>query len=98
MSFDGAWNIRVASPMGQQSVRLEVVTDGGKVRGTASLGGDSAPLIDPVLEGDRLQWTQEITKPMSLTLKFDLTRKGDTLQGTAKPGFFPAMEVTGERA
>jgi hypothetical protein len=98
MSFEGTWNITINSPMGEQKVRLELRAEGGGLAGTASLGGDSAPLLDPVQEGDRLRWSQDITKPMPMTIHFDLTRSGDTLSGKAKPGFFPAMDVRGERA
>jgi hypothetical protein len=98
MGFEGSWNIRINSPMGEQQVRLELRAEDGVLTGTASLGGDCAPLLDPVQEGDRLRWSQDITKPMAMTIHFDLTRSGDTLSGKAKPGFFPAMDVQGERA
>ncbi len=98
MSFDGIWNVTVESPMGEQPVKLEISTEGGVIKGTASLGRDTSPFLDPVLEGDRLRWKVEISKPMSMTIAFDLTRDGDTVKGTAKPGFFPAGAVKGERA
>jgi hypothetical protein len=98
MSFAGTWNLTITSPMGKQQVKLEVTVDASSVAGTASLGSDTAPLLDPVLDGDRLRYSVDITKPMKLTLKFDLIRAGDTLQGTAKAGFFVSAEVTGARA
>jgi len=98
MSFAGTWNLTITSPMGVQRVTLELTALESSVSGTASIGSATAPLQDPVLEGDRLRYSVDITKPMKLTLKFDLTRAGDTLQGTAKAGFFVSAEVTGERA
>ena len=98
MSFAGTWNIVVDSPMGEQRATLVITETDGKVAGVASMAGDSAPFIDPLLDGDRLRWSQEITRPMSLTLKFDVTCSGDTLKGTAKIGFFATSEVTGTRA
>ena len=97
MSFDGNWKITIATPMGDQHARLELRTEDGKPAGTAAQGGESAPLIDPVVEGDRIRWSQDIQKPMPMTVKFDLVRAGDTLKGTAKAGFFLSATVTGER-
>jgi hypothetical protein len=98
MRFDGTWNLTLATPMGEHHVKLELTTEGGAVKGIASLGEDSAPIDNPVLEGDRLRWSQDITRPMSMTVKFDVTGNGDTLQGTAKLGFLATAGVTGARA
>ena len=98
MSFDGTWNLTINTPMGQQTVRLEITTTEGVVQGTASMAGDTAPFDDPVLEGDRLRWSMEITRPMRLTVAFDVTRDGDALQGKVKAGFLFSSDVTGVRA
>lgn len=97
MSFDGTWDLTITSMIGKQEVRLEIVTSEAGVSGTAAMGQDKAPFLEPKLEGDRLQWSMDITKPMKLSLKFDITRDGDTVKGTAKAGFFAAGEVTGVR-
>jgi len=97
MTFDGTWKLIIATPMGDQHARIELKEEAGRVSGTASQGGASAPLIDPELDGARLRWSQEITKPMPMTIKFDLTRDGDALEGTAKAGFFMTAKVTGLR-
>jgi len=97
MSYDGTWQLSITSPMGTQAVTLVLATENGAVSGTASMGGDTAPCVDPALEGDRLRWSTEITKPMKMTIKFDLVRDGDTLKGQAKAGFFVTMDVTGSR-
>ena len=98
MSFDGTWNLTIATPMGDQHAQLDLKVEAGKLSGTAAQGGASAPLIDPELDGERIRWSQDITKPMPMTIKFDLTREGDLLQGTAKAGFFLTAKVTGVRA
>ena len=97
MSFNGRWAITVATPMGAQEVVLDIVDSGGVLSGTATQGGDTVAFIDPVVEGDKITWSQKITKPMNLTLKFDLTRSGDTLSGKVKPGILPATSVVGAR-
>ncbi len=97
MSVAGVWNIIIATPIGTQSVVLELTESGGVVAGIATGGAESMPLIAPVLDGDRLTWTQSITKPLRLNLTFDVTVDGDTLSGTSKAGRLPASKVTGRR-
>ncbi len=97
MSVAGVWNIVIATPIGAQSVVLELTEDGGAVAGIARGGAESTPLIAPVLDGHRLTWAQSITKPMRLNLTFDVTIDGDTLTGVLKAGRLPTSKVTGRR-
>lgn len=98
MSFDGRWQISIPTPMGSQDIILEIVDRDGGVSGTAISRDETVPFLDPVVEGDRIRWSQKITKPMSLTIKFDILRDGDLLSGKAKAGIFPSTSVTGSRA
>lgn len=97
MIFDGTWNVIIATPIGKQSVVLEISTHEGNVRGVARQGEQVVQLVDPVVDGDRLTWTQNVTKPLRLSLKFDVTVKGATMTGTAKAGPLPTSKLTGER-
>lgn len=97
MSFDGRWTITIMTPIGKQEVTLDISQAGDAISGTATQGDETVPFIDPVVEGDRIRWSQKITRPMNMTVKFDLRRDGDTLSGTAKPGILPATAVTGRR-
>jgi hypothetical protein len=98
MSLTGTWNIRISTPLGTQLVALELSENNGVIEGTARSSAESTPLIHPVLDGNRLTWTQSITKPMRLNLAFDVIIDGDTLTGTSKAGMLPASKVTGTRA
>lgn len=97
MSFDGTWDVTVQSPMGAKTFRIEVRTADGSVSGTAAMGEDSTPLLDPALRDGHLTWAIRITRPMNITLAFDVTCEGDALAGTAKAGFMTLPEVTGVR-
>ena len=97
-SITGNWNVKIATPIGAQSVVLELIEKNGVVEGFARGSAESTPLIDPVLNGNRLTWKQSITKPMRLNLTFDVTIDGDTLTGTSKAGMLPTSNVTGTRA
>jgi hypothetical protein len=97
MSITGSWNISISTPIGKQSVRLELIETQGNVEGVATGEKETAPLLNPILEGNRLRWQQSITKPMRLNLSFDVIIDGDTLSGTSKAGRLPTSRVTGTR-
>lgn len=97
MSFDGNWTIAIATPIGQQNVELRIGDRDGILAGTATQGDETVEMIGLVANGDEIGWSQRITRPMKLTIAFALTRDGDTLAGSAKPGILPRSAVTGTR-
>lgn len=97
MSFQGRWNVTITTPIGKQHVELQLTDREGQVSGSATQGAETVPLLDPHRDGDRLRWTQHVTRPMKLTISFDVTRDGDTLAGAAKPGILPSVKVVGQR-
>ena len=97
MSIAGTWNTTISTPIGTQSVMLELTEHNGVITGIARGNAETTPLIDPVLDGNQLTWKQSITKPMRLNLTFDVRIDGDTLTGTSKAGLLPASKVTGTR-
>ncbi len=98
MSLTGTWNLRISTPIGTQLMTLELSENTGTISGTARGSAESTPLLNPLLDGNRLTWQQTITKPMRLHLTFDVLIDGDTLTGTSKAGMLPASIVTGTRA
>ncbi len=97
MSITGTWNVKISTPIGMQAVVLELTEIGGIVEGVAKGSGENIPLIDPILDGNRLTWKQSITKTMRLNLIFDVTIDGNTLIGTSKAGKLPTSKVSGTR-
>ena len=97
MSFHGRWKIAIPTPIGRQEVVLDILDRDGVLSGTATQGPETVPFVDPVADGDRLTWSQKITKPIAMTVRFDLVRDGDALSGKAKPGILPSTPVTGVR-
>ena len=89
--------IQIATPIGRQDVHLDIIDRDGALAGTATLHDETVPFLDPMMKGERIRWSQRVTKPMKMTIKFDLTRDGATLSGTAKPGILPATKVSGAR-
>lgn len=98
MSIVGSWNVVIATPIGKQSVVLDLTEKDGVVAGFARSDAETVPLLDLVLNGDRLTWKQTVTKPMKLTLSFDVIVDGDKLAGTAKAGPLPSSKITGYKA
>lgn len=98
MSFAGDWTISIATPIGRQEVALQLTERDGAVSGFATQGDETVALLDPQVDGERLRWSQNVTRPMRLSIRFDVTRDGDTVSGTAKPGILPSVKVVGQRA
>lgn len=95
--FDGVWKVSISTPIGKQTVLFHISTKDGLVTGTANQGGEAAAFVDPVMEGNRMSWSQRVTKPMSLHLKFEVMVNGDAMVGTAKAGLLPPSKVEGTR-
>lgn len=98
MSVDGTWNVVIATPVGKQRVELTFVTQDGELRGTARGASEEVPLTDPALDGNRLTWSQSITKPLRLHLQFDVLVEGDEMTGKSTAGRLPSSKVSGRRS
>jgi hypothetical protein len=98
MSATGIWNAHIISPMGKNPVRFELVENDGIITGSATAEGETVPVVNGKADGDDLIWEMSITKPMKMSFVMKLHIDGDTWAGTAKPKFFPASQVIGERA
>jgi hypothetical protein len=101
MSVAGTWNLTIDTPIGKQHAQLVLTqaADGTWQGSSKSIdSGEESPLTDLTVEGNELSWQQAITKPMKLNNKCSATIDGDTLTGKVKPGMFPAVKMTGERA
>lgn len=96
MSIDGNWKITLATPMGPQEMEAEFTTADGALSGALKSPMGSEP-VNGTVDGDRLQWTTKVTKPMPIEIDFDATVEGDTMSGTAKLGAFGNAGLTGSR-
>jgi hypothetical protein len=98
-TFAGSWDVTIDTPIGQIAVVFDITDHDGAIQGTARSDAETVEFVEAVAEGDRLTWTQAVTVPMKLTLKFDVTVDGDTMTGTSKAGpMFPASKVNGTRS
>lgn len=94
----GSWAVTIRTPVGRQDVVVDIAADGaGALRGTARSAAEAVPLQDVVLDGDRLNWSQAITRPMRLRLAFEVSLDGDVMSGSSRAGRLPRSAVTGIR-
>ena len=94
MELVGDWDVAIKTPIGSLAVVYSFADDGS---GTATLKGETVPLRDIVVAGQRVTWSQSVTKPMRLNLDFDVTVDGDHLTGHSRAGRLPRSAVTGVR-
>lgn len=97
-TFAGSWNVTISTLIGDLIAVFNITDEDGVIGGTASTDAETVEILDAVADGNRLTWSQNVTTPMRLTLKFDVTVDGDTMTGTSKAGILPASKVNGRRS
>ncbi len=96
--FAGSWDATLVTPIGTMLVVFDITDEDGVIGGMARSDAESVEILEAVADGDRLTWTQNVTTPMRLTLKFDVTVDGDTMTGSYKAGIFPLSTVHATRS
>ena len=94
--IDGMWKMVLATPVGPQEFTGRFATEGEILRGTLYSQMDAQD-FEGRIAGNTLRWDLKVTKPMSLTLKYDVQIDGDKLTGKVKMGFFGTAKLKGER-
>lgn len=95
--FGGEWVTTIATPVGKLEVKLSISIRNGIIQGKATQGDETVEFINPLLQDHKLTWSQHITKPIRLNLKFEVAADGDQLTGFARAGILPASKLTGKR-
>jgi len=98
MSADGTWNLTMETPMGERRSTLTLSTSGGSLTGKQEAEGNTTDIAEGTANGNDLSWKVSITNPMPLTLTFNGTVDGNTLNGTADTGMFGSFPFQGTRA
>lgn len=100
-TITGTWDVRLKTPIGTLAVRYTFTEDGGVLAGTAAGQGETSALaavaVEPAADGERVTWSQKVTRPMRLNLDFDVVARGDTLEGHSRAGRLPRTQVSGTR-
>ncbi len=97
MSIDGNWAVSMSSPMGEQNATVTFKADGTNLSGKVESALASQEFSDGTTDGNTAEFSIDITKPMPVTLKFNVAADGDTLSGEVSLGMFGSAPVTGQR-
>lgn len=97
-SCDGAWNIAMDTPIGNQTLTLMLASDGNELSGRADTAFGSQEFDGGTIDGDDLTWASEVTAPMPMKLRFKATVAGDKIDGEVITESFGAFEFQGTRA
>jgi len=98
MSVDGSWKITVSSPMGKQEGTYDLKAEGFTLTGVQSGQGHSQPISDGKVDGDNVSWSNSITTPFPMSLRFTGAVSGDSIKGKVKAGAFGSFDFEGIRA
>ncbi len=98
MSFDGKYNLTIQTPMGAQESVLTLTQSGSELTGTMERSGDSRPIKNGKVDGEKATWEVDVTNPMPLTLAFEGEKNGDALTGSVKLGAFGKSSFEGAPA
>lgn len=100
-TITGTWDVRLKTPIGTLDACYTFTDDDGTLTGTAEGQGETSTLdalvVEPTADGERVTWSQKVTRPMRLNLDFDVVARGDTLEGFSRAGRLPRTQVTGSR-
>lgn len=101
-TITGVWDVRLRTPIGTLDARYTFTEDDGVLAGSAEGQGETGRLealaVEPVADGERVTWSQKVTRPMRLNLDFDVVARGDTLEGHSRAGRLPRTQVSGTRS
>ncbi len=97
MAIDGSWSADMETPMGTQTISLQLASAGTTLTGKLSGSGGSVELFDGHVDDDKASWKAEIKQPMPLTLEFSVTVDGAEMSGSVKLGMFGDAPLTGKR-
>ena len=82
--------------MGPQKVVARFSTEGEVLKGILE-SDQGSQSFQGTLIGNRLKWDMKVTKPIPITLKYDLVVEANQLTGRLKMGLFGSANVTGKR-
>ena len=98
MAADGTWNLTMNTPMGERRSTLTLSTSGGTLTGKQEAEGNTTDIAEGTVNGNDVSWQVSITNPMPLTLTFNGTVDGNSMNGTADTGMFGSFPFEGTRA
>ena len=98
MAVDGTYDITVDTPMGAQSVKLTLATDGNALSGKVDSPMGASEFSGGNVSGGDISWQMEIDSPMGkINLEYKGKVTGDDIAGEVKAGDFGLSPFKGKR-
>lgn len=96
-AVDGAYDVTIKSPMGDQSAVLTVNSDGSSFSGNMAGGLGSMDIAGGSVDGNTISWSMDMVVPMPMKLDCSAVIDGDAISGEVKAGAFGSMGLSGTR-
>ena len=98
MPVEGIWNLKVSTPMGEQTPVLTLKVNGNECSGSFAGAQGTAEFSGGSVEGDNVSFKLEVDAMGSkITLECSATVDGDKISGELKSPMGPA-QFSGEKA
>jgi hypothetical protein len=94
---EGTWSLTIKGPTGPMEATLTIQRSAHVLSGTVSGQGLSSPMGDLKVEGNKLSWTNHVTKPMKMKLQCSGVIEGKDMSGKVKAGFMGTYPFFGSR-
>jgi hypothetical protein len=96
-SLEGTWSLTIKSPTGPMETSLFIERSGDALTGSQSGQGLTSPISDVKFEGNKLSWTNHVTKPMKMKLECSGVVEGKNISGKVKAGFMGTYPFFGTK-
>jgi len=82
MSIEGVWNVKMSTPMGEQTVELTLIADGDTLSGSMSSPMGRAEFSGGSISGNDLTWITNISAMgTEIAVNCTATVDGDQIKG-----------------
>ena len=99
MAIDGTYNIQINTPMGAQTGKLTLKTDGNSISGSMASDMGEQAFSGGTVSGDEFEWSIQVSGPMGdMKLDFKGSVNADEISGQVQLGSFGSADFKGTRA
>jgi hypothetical protein len=95
--LEGTWSLTIKSPTGPMETTLLIERSGNTLSGSQSGQGLTSPISDVKFDGNKLSWTNHVTKPMKMKLECSGVIEGKNISGKVKAGFMGTYPFSGSK-
>ena len=98
MAIDGAWNLKLQTPMGERPVTVRLAAAGGALTGAMVGAAGEQAIFDASADGATVKWSVMFTGAMG-EMKLDFTGavNADSIAGTVQFGAFGSGTFSGTK-